>query len=276
MNVVSLGPWLFPVGLVALALGWFAARIAAGFLRKRAHGDVVPLLPWALIASLIAARVAYVARWWPAYAVSPWGIIDVRDGGFEPLVGATTLVVLTLLLMWRQPKLRRALPAVATAGLVVWAFTVFATTQLRTTAHPPLSTATLHQMDGSPTTLAALAGQPMVINLWATWCGPCRREMPMLLKASHTTPGVRFVFVDQGEAAATVRQFLATQSSAPEHILLDAGRLLARDYHAPGYPTTLFVRADGHLRDMQVGALSRAALAEHLLRITPAESTPQS
>jgi hypothetical protein len=88
--------------------------------------------------------------------------------------------------------------------------------------------------------------------------------MPMLVAASHKLEGVRFVFVDQGESAAAVRQWMATEHLAPAHVLIDTGSDLSRHYHAPGYPTTLFVDAAGHLRDMRIGPLSEASLRSHL------------
>lgn len=271
MHAVSLGPWVFPVGIIAIALGWLAASAAAAFLRKRGFAGAAPSLWWLVLAALLVARIAYVARWWSAYRDSPWwSVLDIRDRGFDPLFGVLTLVAAVVLVIWRRPPLRRALPIAAACGCAVAALTVVTAFQLQAGSHPPLSKATLHTLDGTPTTLAALAGKPMVINLWATWCGPCRSEMPMLVDASHATPGVRFVFVDQGEPAATVQAFLQHAKLAPRHVLLDADGMLSRDYRAPGYPTTLFVGADGRLQDLQVGPLSRATLAEHLQRITPA------
>lgn len=271
MHAVSLGPWVFPVGIIAIALGWLAASAVAAFLRKRGLADAVPSLWWLVLAALLVARIAYVARWWSAYHDSPWwSMLDIRDRGFDPLSGGVALVAAVVLVMWRRPLLRRALPVAAACGCAVAALTVFGAWQLQAGSHPPLSKATLHTLDGTPTTLAALAGQPMVINLWATWCGPCRSEMPMLVDASQTTPGVRFVFVDQGEPATTVQAFLQHAQLAPQHALLDTGSVLSRDYRAPGYPTTLFVDADGRLQDLQVGPLSRATLQQHLQRITPA------
>lgn len=271
MHAISLGPWVFPVGIIAIALGWLAASGTAAFLRQRGHADAAPSLWWLLLAALLVARIAYVARWWRAYLDSPWwSVLDIRDRGFSLPAGCIALAVAATIVAWRRPSLRRALPMAAACGLAVAALTVFAASRLQAGSHPPLSTATLHTLDGGATTLAMLAGQPMVINLWATWCGPCRSEMPMLVAASHKTPGVRFVFVAQGEPAAAVQTFLQQEKLAPQHVLLDADNVLSRDYRAPGYPTTLFVGADGRLRDLQVGPLSRATLAEHLQRITPA------
>lgn len=279
MHAVSLGPWVFPVGIIAIALGWLAASGTAAFLRKRGYADAASSLWWLVWAALLVARIAYVAQWWPAYRDSPWwSVLDIRDRGFSLLAGGITLVVAVAIIAWRRPALRRALPAAAACGCAVAALTVFAATQLQAGSHPPLSRATLHTLDGTPTTLATLAGKPMVINLWATWCGPCRSEMPMLVDASDAMPGVRFVFADQGEAAAAVQAFLQREKLAPQHVLLDANSVLSRDYRAPGYPTTLFVGADGRLRNVAIGPLSRATLADHLARLAPApamETTPR-
>lgn len=270
MQAVPFGPWVFPVGIIAIALGWFAASVIAAFLRRRGYADAASALWWLLLAALVAGRAAFVVRWWPAYHASAWwSILDIRDRGFMPLAAVLALVLVTPLVVLGRPRLRLALPVAAAGGLAVAALTVFAAVRLQASSHPPLSSAALRQLDGGTTTLASFAGKPMVVNLWATWCGPCRSEMPMLIEASHATPGVRFVFADQGESAAKVRAFLATQSMQPAHVLLDPESDLSRDYRAPGYPTTLFIDADGRLRDTRVGPLSRATLEQHLLRITP-------
>ena len=277
MQAVSVGPLLFPVGIIAIVLGWLAAGAIAAVLRKRGQADAAPMLCWILLLALVVARVVFVTRWWSAYLQSPWwALFDIRDRGFNVPAGCVALVMATLVTMRRRPGLKRSLPAAVAGGFAAAALTVLVASQLQATSHPPLSTATLRRLDGTPTTLAALSGKPMVINLWATWCPPCRAEMPMLVQASHAMPGVRFVFVDQGEPAATVQAFLEREALAPRHMLLDADNMLSRDYRALGYPTTLFVDADGRLRDTQVGPLSRATLESHLLRITPdsTEGTP--
>lgn len=272
MQNVSVGPWLFAVGMLALALGLVAAFAVATFLKRRGYADVEPALWGLLLLSLLLARVAWVLRWWPAYRLSPWDALDVRDGGFSMLAGVAALVVATLIWMWRRPLLRRALPISVAAGMAAWALVGLAAWQLRETRHAPLPEITLRHLDGSPTTLAEHRGTPLVVNLWATWCGPCREEMPMLVQASHDMAGVRFVFVDQGESSSAVRAFLQRERLAPAHVLIDSANGLSQHYQAPGYPTTLFIDASGRLRDMRVGPLTAASLRVHLQHIAPSPS----
>jgi thiol-disulfide isomerase/thioredoxin len=63
-----------------------------------------------------------------------------------------------------------------------------------------------------------LAGRPAVLNLWATWCGPCRVEMPVLATAQRDSRDVAFIFVNQGEAPETVRAWLAREGLALENV----------------------------------------------------------
>ena len=68
---------------------------------------------------------------------------------------------------------------------------------------------TLERLEGGQLQLTSLVGEPVVINLWATWCLPCLRELPMMANMMRREPGVRFVFADQGEQRAVVESYLA-------------------------------------------------------------------
>lgn len=266
MQAISVGPWVFSVGVVALLLGLAAAYATAAFLKRRGYPDVESALWWLLLLALVAARVAWVARWWPAYRASPLNILDIRDGGFMGSAGLLALALATLAWALERRGWRRCLPISVGSGVAAWALVGFAAWQLQSASHPPLPDLALRSLGGGTTTLVELRGTPMVINLWATWCPPCRAEMPMLVEASHDTPGVRFVFVNQGESADAIRAFFEHERLSPADVLVDGNSGLSRYYHAPGYPTTLFVDASGRLRDMRIGPLSKASLAAHLER----------
>ena len=123
-----------------------------------------------------------------------------------------------------------------------------------------------HAGDGAPVSLHALGGQPMVVNLWATWCPPCRREMPTLQQAQQDNPAVTFVFANQGEAAETITAYLQQQPLQLDNVLVDSFSALSEAVGSRGLPTTLFFDAEGRLLDSHVGELSAASLAARMQR----------
>lgn len=270
---MNLGPFAFSTGLIALLFGLVAALATAGFLRKRGLPDAGAALYLALIAGLLLARVAYVLRWRQQYLEQPFGILNLRDGGFDPAAGLVGLVLAALLIGWRRPTLRKALAAGALAGLAAWGFATLTAQLLREAMRQPMPAVVLRDLEGHEVVMQSLRGKPLVVNLWATWCGPCRSELPMLVEAQRRMPQLRFVFADQGEDAATVADYLRRERLAPQLVLIDGKLDLSAHYGVHGYPTTLFLDADGILRDQHMGELSRATLADRLRRIAPQPAT---
>ena len=266
---MNLGPFAFSTGLLALLFGLVAALAATGFLRKRGLPDASSAAYLALVAGLLLARVAYVADFRREYLEQPWSILNLRDGGFDPVAGLVGLAAAVALIGWRRPALRKALAASAAVGVAVWGFATLTANLLRDATRQPLPAIALHDLDGRAVSVPALRGKPLVVNLWATWCGPCRSELPMLVEAQRRMPQLRFVFVDQGEDAATVAGYLRREGLAPRHVLIDDRLALSAHYGVRGYPTTLFLDAGGILRDQHMGELSRATLVDRLRRIAP-------
>jgi peroxiredoxin len=127
---------------------------------------------------------------------------------------------------------------------------------------------TLEDLDGNPVRLADLEGQVVLVNFWATWCGPCRLEMPALqarydaLKAQGFT--VLAVNMDEPrEDAALFAQDLGL--SFP--VLLDPGASVNDLYRVRGYPTTYIVDREGLISRQHVGILSEGQLDDYLSQV---------
>ena len=120
----------------------------------------------------------------------------------------------------------------------------------------------LQSTDGTTVTLADLAGRPLVINFWASYCPPCKAEMP-LLQQDVARSGARLVLVNEGESRDAAVAFLR-DLGIQQHALLDGDLSAGHAYGVTAYPTTIFVRADGTVDRRQIGELSEGVLAAEL------------
>lgn len=111
-------------------------------------------------------------------------------------------------------------------------------------------------------------GRPTVINFFAAWCTPCRREMPVL-EAAHrrAAAGVDFVGVDEADNRRLALELLdASGTTYPT--VYDPDRRIARQYHLAGTPTTLFVGADGRIDAVVEGPIAANVLGAHVRRLS--------
>lgn len=129
---------------------------------------------------------------------------------------------------------------------------------------------TLPTLEGEPVTLADLRGRPVVLNFWASWCLPCRSEMPELerLHQRLRPAGVVVLGVNQAEDAATVARFRqALAITFPT--ALDSRAGVSRLYGVDSLPTTFFVDREGVIRDVFIGPMTDAVLADRLRKVYP-------
>jgi cytochrome c biogenesis protein CcmG, thiol:disulfide interchange protein DsbE len=126
----------------------------------------------------------------------------------------------------------------------------------------------LADLDGNAIRLADLRGRPVVVNFWASWCGPCVEEFPLLRDAAarHAADGlavVGIVYQDRSEAA---RDFMA-RNGATWPAAMDPGERVASAYGILGPPETFFIGRDGTIVARQFGQFSAASLEEKIAAI---------
>ncbi|WP_242404541.1 TlpA disulfide reductase family protein [Janthinobacterium agaricidamnosum] len=250
--------------IAAILAAYGVSHLAA---RRQKAASLGNFLSNMLIAAFVAARLAFVLTWHEQYLAAPWTIVNIRDGGFTPWAG---ILVALLMAAWqarRHAGQRKPLLLSLGAGALTWLvlFNLLPLMKSEAATLPPLP---LLALDGSAQGLVKLAnGKPMVVNLWATWCPPCRREMPVLSAAQQRQSGVTFVFANQGEDPGTVQRFIEASQLVLSNVMLDLGGGLGKAARSRGLPTTLFYDAGGHLVDVHLGELSSASLADKLQKI---------
>ncbi|MFA7504789.1 MAG: TlpA disulfide reductase family protein [Burkholderiaceae bacterium] len=265
--MIGVGPFSIQVVIAfsALVLAWGTARLLARRLADASHRAAGVILLDAMFLALVMARAAYVVQWWEDYAASPRSMIAIGDLGFSWWVG---LPVALAMVWWRTRgarMLRRSVLAGIAVGVLAW-FAAGGVLGLLQRAAPPLPDLQLSTLDARPIDLASYAGRPVVLNLWASWCAPCRREMPVFEQAQAQYPGVAIVMVNQGESAQQAQAFLEREGLSLENVLLDPNTTTLRAVGSRGLPTTLFFDAQGRLVDSHLGELTMASLRRTLSR----------
>lgn len=264
---LQLGPVALPTSVLLLLAASGLGLAVGGWRARRIGIDVESQLLRLLAVALVAARLGFV---WPhrsAYLDSPLSMLDIRDGGWNAQLGLIAAWLAALVIVRRQRALRWPVLAAMGSGSMLW----IAGTLVLLLFGPKadrLPDLDLSDLDGRPTVLATFSGQPVVLNLWATWCAPCRREMPVLAQAQAAHPGVHVVFLNQGETSETVQRYLARSGLELRNVLLDRKGLAAAPYGGM-LPTTVFFDAQGRLVSVRTGELSAASLGQRLRELRP-------
>jgi thiol-disulfide isomerase/thioredoxin len=137
--------------------------------------------------------------------------------------------------------------------------------------------------DGSRRDLSAKTGKGLILHFWATWCGPCREEMPGLVKFVSDTkddPNVELLAVSVDEDWKVVDAWLKEEKISGLPVALDPRGAIAERYGATGYPETFFIAPSGEIVQHFVGAAdwsrpqARAFVAE--FSRASASTTPSS
>lgn len=264
---LQLGPLAIPFSVLLAVVAIAAALLVGWRAGRQAAAEVDNLLWQSIVAGLFVARLAFVWQYREQYLASPFAILDIRDGGWAPLAGAAGAALFALARQWRRPQVRAGLWSGLAAGALVWGLgaVALALAAQEDERLPPLAFVSL---DGQPVSLSAFEGKPVVVNLWATWCPPCVREMPVLQQAQASHPSIHFVFINLREPPPRVQGWLQARQLPLRNVLLDQAGEAAEQLGVPGLPTTFFFDAGGALVSSRVGELSAATLQERLHAIS--------
>lgn len=119
-------------------------------------------------------------------------------------------------------------------------------------------------------------GGPLLINFWATWCGPCKEELPLFQEAYQDTDGLQVLLINMGEERDTAQNYLEEQQVdlrtavdpyAGAGADAEETGAVARRYRVLGLPTTVFVGPDGVIRDVRIGQVLPNQLADSLAKL---------
>lgn len=126
---------------------------------------------------------------------------------------------------------------------------------------------TLNDVDGNPVSLSDFRGQPAIVNFWATWCAPCRIEMPVFQEVyeQHQDDGLVILALNQAEQAAVASDFFYDEMGLTFTPLLDEHSEVAARYGSYSVlPSTFFIDAEGTVVAVHRGPLTEGQVADYL------------
>lgn len=119
--------------------------------------------------------------------------------------------------------------------------------------HPPAPDFIRESLDGRELSLSELRGKPVVMNFWASWCVPCRLEMPILDEAAKRHRGeVHFLGVNALDQPQQAKAFVRDLRLTFPSVVDEDGEVLAR-YRVVGLPTTVFITRSGRILEVHAG-----------------------
>ncbi len=130
---------------------------------------------------------------------------------------------------------------------------------------------TLLDLEGNPVSLADFEGQPIIVNFWATWCAPCRIEMPELQEAydAYQDQGLVILALNQDEPADVAKAYFVDEMGLTFTPLLDQNSAISTAYGNFGLPTTFFINAEGTIAIVHRGPMTYGQIEGYLSETIP-------
>lgn len=263
MDAIALGPLLIALPRLYAFIAALALLLASLLVLRRPLAGRARWFNGVLLSWLLGARIGHVLSHAGIYLDAPLDVLKLWQPGYSAAWGLLAAAAWTAWSLRERLARLIAGEAILAASFAVWLGLMTWNPLAGDASLETLPALTLENLDGQPVALTDLRGERVVLNLWATWCPPCRREMPLLAEAD-AQGGVRVVIVNQGESLLAVRRYLDAQGLTFEQALLDPEQRLMVAAQAPGLPASLLFDAQGRLVERHVGELSRAQLDDWL------------
>lgn len=266
-TALHIGPLMLPWQIVLLLTGLVLVYGAGRYFRQKQQW---PEPSWRIFSDslwtsfwvgLIAARLVFVLIHADLYLATPLDIIKIQDKGFHFYGG---LIAGIGWFLWKNRSLANLPKAILITLFVAiqlclnWGIQTVLPQQNQ---YPDLQFQNLQQQQ---VPLQHWVGKPTVINLWASWCPPCHREMPVLHQAQQDYPDIHFVMLNQGETTDTVQDYLRQHRFNFQHVLFDPQGDMATQMNMYGLPSTLFFSAQGQLVHRHMGELTQPMLRRYI------------
>lgn len=277
MKTFHLGPIALPYSTATALLLFFLCyaflwALAYTQPKHKRTTELTDLFFYTTVWGLLIARFTFIALYWNSYQQHPWSVFKLADLGFHPLGFAVGVVGYLGYIFYRKRHIK---PIVGL--LILWiaagtAFFLLTSPHIHQEREPIVPQVNVYsfpdqQLWSLPSYIQEQQFKGTVINLWATWCPPCRREMPLLAQHQGTWPEIGILLVNQGESPDLIQQYLTVQQLDFQHLFIDEQLELSSYIGIQIYPTTLFFNQSGVLVDSHIGELSLARLQWGIERI---------
>lgn len=175
-----------------------------------------------------------------------------------------------LTLQRRQERIRNTLLIVGGIFIVFAVISLFLSKSSFQNVAPakvgsPVGDFALSDLNGNTVHLSDFAGKPVMINAWATWCPPCRAEMPLLNSyyQAHRQQGFVILAVNAGDSQSEASSF-AQQNGLAFTVLLDPDTSLLNGLGIHSFPTSVFIGRDGKVKTIHVGMFTQDSIESEI------------
>jgi thiol-disulfide isomerase/thioredoxin len=287
----SIGPFLIPTrtaGFLLLALFalWTVHRVA--IYLKADVNLCVRIGEQGLWIGIVASRLSFVLLNWSSFSAKPWTILYLWQPGYSFSVGLVAALAYIFYRIYRQEVERRravvsslsagfALPVLLFIGMLI-TMNQFVDVEI----YIPGDTVPndkVTDLYGEPASFADFVGNGLVVNFWATWCPPCRREMPLLEEVynKYKSRNITVIGVSVDNSRDAIKNYVESVSvtypiwedSVIRSNNLPGGTSLSSMFGVVGFPTTFFIDANGVIQSSYVGELNLAILNKRISGLIP-------